>query len=346
MKHRYLFLLCAAAALLSGCSGKIASAQPPQGTTAPITEAARGGLKTGLGIVASTAGSKNADPGSEGSAQTVMTMVALTLDESGTIDQCIIDSLQADVRFDESGALLTDPKTQVVSKNALGQAYGLQKASSIGREWSEQAAAFAEYVRGRTMEEVRSIALDNSGKPGDAELVASVTISVNDFIAGIEAAAASAADLGAQKGDVLRLASMAGISGSSDGKANFEANISAVTFRGDVVSSCVLDAVQTNVEFDTGGRITGDPAAPVLSKNQLGRSYGMHTASSIGKDWNEQAAAFAAYAQDKTANEIAGIAADDGGRPADAELRASVTIRIDDFQRLIAKAVQAGSAQG
>jgi len=198
MKRRYLSLLCAAAMLLGGCSGRIASAQPPQGTTAPVTEGARGGLKTGLSIMASTAGSRDAAPGSEGSAQTLMTMVALTLDESGTIDQCIIDGLQADIRFDESGALLSDPETQFLSKNALGEAYGMKKASGFGREWSEQAAAFAEYVRGRTLEDVRSIALGEGGRPSDAELTASVTVSVNDFISGIEAAAASAAGRGAR----------------------------------------------------------------------------------------------------------------------------------------------------
>ena len=341
MKRRYLSLLCAAAMLLGGCSGRIASAQPPQGTTAPVTEGARGGLKTGLSIMASTAGSRDAAPGSEGSAQTLMTMVALTLDESGTIDQCIIDGLQADIRFDESGALLSDPETQFLSKNALGEAYGMKKASGIGREWNEQAAAFAEYVRGRTLEDVRSIALGEGGRPSDAELTASVTISVNDFISGIEAAAASAADLGAQKGDVLRLASLAGISGSADGKGTFEGSVAAVTFHGDAVSSCVFDAVQTVVEFDPSGRITSDAAAGVYSKNQLGRDYGMHAASAIGKDWNEQAAAFAAFARGKTANEIAGIQTDPDGRPSGAELRASVTIRVGDFQRLIAKAAQA-----
>ena len=340
MKRRYLSLLCAAAMLLGGCSGRIASAQPPQDTAAPMTEAAQGRLKTGLCILAGTAGSKDAAPGSEGSAQTVLTMVALTLDEAGTIDQCIIDGLQADIRFDENGALLADPETQILSKNALGEAYGMQKASGIGREWSEQAAAFAEYVRGKTMEEVRSIALGEGGRPGDAELLASVTISVSDFIAGIEAAAANAADLGAQKGDALRLASLAGISGSSDGKATFDASIAAVTFRGDAVSSCIFDAVQTNVEYDASGHITSDPAAPVYSKNQLGRNYGMHAASSIDRDWNEQAAAFAAYARGKTASEIAGIALSEDGRPSGAELRASVTIRTGDLQQVIVRAAQ------
>lgn len=55
-------------------------------------------------------------------------------------------------------------------------------------------------------------------------------------------------------------------------------------------------------------------------------------------EWNEQAASFAAYITGKTADEVAGIAVDETTKPTDADLLTSVTIKIGDFQSLIAKA--------
>ena len=60
---------------------------------------------------------------------------------------------------------------------------------------------------------------------------------------------------------------------------------------------------------------------------------------SIGKEWNEQAAGFAAYVTGKTVSEVAGIAVTESGSAADADLAASVTVGIGDFQALIAKAI-------
>ena len=46
----------------------------------------------------------------------------------------------------------TDPATTFPSKNELGDNYGMKKASSIGAEWYEQAAAMAAYVEGKTLD--------------------------------------------------------------------------------------------------------------------------------------------------------------------------------------------------
>jgi hypothetical protein len=66
----------------------------------------------------------------------------------------------------------------------------------------------------------------------------------------------------------------------------------------------------------------------------------MKKASAIGKEWNEQAAAYAAYTVGKTADEVAGTAMEEG-RAADADLAASVSVHITDFNSVIAKAVAA-----
>ena len=92
------------------------------------------------------------------------------------------------------------------------------------------------------------------------------------------------------------------------------------------------------MNFDTTGKITSDLTAEVASKNELGDAYGMKTASSIGKEWNEQAAAYAAYAVGKTADEVNGTAVTEGV-PSDTDLAASVTVHIADFNTVITKAV-------
>ena len=109
---------------------------------------------------------------------------------------------------------------------------------------------------------------------------------------------------------------------------------------GDVITSCAIDAVQAKVAFDATGAITSDVSAPVQTKNELGEAYGMKAWAGAKYEWNEQAANFAAYVTGKTAAEVAGIAVDEGTKPTDADLSASVTIAIGGFQALIAKAAQ------
>jgi hypothetical protein len=39
----------------------------------------------------------------------------------------------------------------------LGDGYGMRSASKIGKEWNEQANAFAAYVIGKTVDEVKAL---------------------------------------------------------------------------------------------------------------------------------------------------------------------------------------------
>jgi hypothetical protein len=220
----------------------------------------------------------------------------------------------------------------------------MRKASSIQKEWNEQAAAFAAYAVGKTVDELKGIAVNEKGAATDADLAASVTLAVGDFVGGIEAAVNNAASLGAQKGDKLGLSSTTNIAKSKNASADGEglaqayATIAAVTTKGDTITSCVIDAVQANVNFDAAGAITTDLTAPIDSKNVLGDAYGMRKASSIGKEWNEQAAGFAAYVTGKTVADVKGIAVDEKGVATDADLVASITLSLGEFQELVEKA--------
>ena len=74
------------------------------------------------------------------------------------------------------------------------------------------------------------------------------------------------------------------------------------------------------------------------ASDDLGEKYGMVAWGGAIAEWNQQAAAFAAYVTGKTAAQVAGIAVTEG-KPADSDLSTSVTIKIGDFQDLIAKAL-------
>ena len=116
-----------------------------------------------------------------GKIQLDLNAAALTLDGE-KITSCTIDSLQAPVTFDETGAItssLDAPKT----KNQLGFDYGMvaYKASGIGKEWFEQAEYFCDYITGKTLTEVATIAVDEGTKTTDADLATGCTIAIGGF---------------------------------------------------------------------------------------------------------------------------------------------------------------------
>ena len=316
------------------------AAQP----SSPVDASSGEAVKTGLALITSVGSSTSASAEGDGLAQADITLVAVTVGEDGVIDDCVIDAIQSKVNFDAAGQLITDLSTPVTSKNERGDDYGMRKASSIGKEWNEQAQAIADYVTGKTIDQVTGIAVTEDGKAGDADLAASVTMSIGGYLEGIQQAVANAQHLGASKGDTLVLTSTTRLSDSKnataeeDGLAQAYATVGAITMNGDTITSMVIDAVQASVNFDTAGQITTDLTAAQPSKNQLGDDYGMRKASSIGKEWYEQAAGFAAYVTGKTPAEVSGIAVTEDGKTADADLAASVTISIGAFQTLVDKA--------
>lgn len=339
--------------LLSACGSTavVAVPQPEESTpaaTEPVLENPQGSsdtaVKTGLYMGTSLSDSKSAADGEDGYSQANIDLVAVTVTDEGVIDSCVIDSIQAKATFDTAGKVTADLTAPVASKNELGSNYGMGKVSSIGKEWNEQAQALADYVKGKTVEEIKGIAVTEQGKAADADLAASVTVSIAGYLDAIEQAASNATHLGAKQGDRLVLTTSTNITSSKDatqeeaGQIQTSATVAAVTMNGDVITSCYIDAVQANVDFDSAGVITTDLTAAQPTKNELGDNYGMGKISPIGKEWNEQVAAFCTYVTGKTLDQVAGIAVTEKGAAANADLAASVTIAIGEFQALIAKA--------
>ena len=356
MKKFSLFLVLAVlAVVLAGCAGTpviyqvsctCPTAAPatvaPEATAVP---AAEGAVKTGLYIGASAAESKNAAADANGEAKYDVTVVAVAIDDAGVITDCIIDSIGASVQFDANGAIVSDTAAAVLSKNELGEAYGMKAYAGSKYEWNEQAAALADYAVGKTVEELKNGAVNESGKAKDADLASTATIYIGGYVAGIEAAAANAQHLGAQAGDELRLAIVSSVADSAAaaaenaGNAQLNVDATVITMNGETITSCYIDSLQAKVAFDAAGAITSDTSA-FQTKNELGEAYGMKAYAGSAYEWNEQAAAFAQYVTGKTAAEVAGIAVNEKTAPTDADLASTVTIAVGGFQGLIAKAAK------
>ena len=364
-KFPLILCLILVVSLLAGCAGTPvvyytdctcpadSHTAAPAPTDAPVAEPeapvlSEGALKTGLVISTSVKDSKAAAADAEGEAKYDVTMVAVLVDDNGVIRDCVIDGVSASINFNAAGEITTKLEVAPVTKNELGDTYGMRKASSIGAEWNEQAAAIAKFTVGKTVEEFEKGAISETGKaPEGTDLASSATMYMGSYVNAVKMAVASAKHLGAQAGDTLKMATIMKIDGSTaattekNGNAQLDINVVALTMNGETITSCYMDSTQAKVAFDATGAIkTEDISAPVLSKNELGDTYGMRKASSIGAEWNEQAASFAKYVTGKTPTEVSGIAITEATKPADADLAASVTISIIGFMNLIAKTAQ------
>ena len=125
--------------------------------------------------------------------------------------------------------------------------------------------------------------------------------------------------------------------------------------RGRLGSRVRIDVVALTLDAD--GRVTsaiGDMAEPALtiaadggvtapdtvrSKLELGDSYGMRNASSLGKEWYEHSEGYCSYLKGKTEKEVADIPADGS----DADLAALCTISIDALQKAAGDAFENAS---
>jgi len=335
-----LLVLALAVTFTAGCGSKSTETAAETNTASANSGDA---VKTGLAVISSVENSADAGD-KDGYAQTDSVAVAVTVDKDGKIVKCVIDAAQTKINFSKEGKILSDLKAEYKSKQELGKDYGMIKASKIKKEWNEQADAFAAFVTGKTLAEIKGIAVNEEGIAADAELASSVTIHITDYVAAVEKAVNNAKDLGAKANDKLGIAIETNIenskdAGEKDGLAQAYSTYAAATFDGTgKITSCLIDASQSDVTFSKEGKITSDLKAALQTKVELGEGYGMKKASKIGKEWFEQVEAFSKYVTGKSVDEVKGIAVNEEGVPTEAELTSSVTIHISDFTKIIEKA--------
>lgn len=313
LKSITLFLaLILIAGIFTGCIG-IPAVIAPAPNAESLPEIDENALQTGLSIRTRILDGQNAADSARGEVRYGACIAAVALNPAGEIVDCILEDFTAVIPFDASGKLL--------------QGAEIQSPPDARRIAADALSARA---IGKTVDELKQQIQANP--EGCTEAIAF------GHLEAIEAAASEAQYLGAQAGDALRLAVLPSLEGSGDGSARLDADAAALTLRGEIIGSCIIDSVQAEAQIDDRGAIISDLSAPILSKNQLGEAYGMKAYAGSAYEWNEQAAAFAAYARGKTPVEIAGIAVDERNAPAEYDLASSVTISIGGFQALIAKA--------
>ena len=330
----------AAALLLSGCrkgnsdSGSMSSSNAMSGSSGSASTTQTGGWKTGLGIL-----TEASDEARTGTIHTIA--AAVLLDGDGKLADVMLDELEVEVTADGKG-VVTMP-TDYRTKRQKGDDYPLAAASSLKKGWAEQADAFADYLVGKTPEEVSMLKLDNDGRGTDPDLLSGCTIAVDRYRDAISKACSSAKVLGAAKGDRVSLGIEA-VNATSDVTATDDKDVNAG-----------IDVSMVAVTLDADGRVTSavadmaEPALTVMSdggikapdmvetKLEQGDRYGMRGASSIDKEWYEHSEGFCGYLKGKTRAEVAGIPSDGS----DADLMALCTISIENLQKAALDAMAA-----
>lgn len=354
MRKKWMLIIAAmlAVSLLAGCAGTTVVVQMPMDTVAApgANESAaitgEGAVKTGLAVITQVSDSTSAVDGQEGTIQYDITLAAVTVDDNGVILSAQIDSVPASVTMDAHGSITSELRARIATKNELGADYGMVAYGGAVAEWDAQVAALCTYAIGKTVDELKNGAIDETGRaPAGTDLASSATIYLGGYVRAIEAAAQNAQHLGAQAGDELALVTLNSLESSAaataekNGVAQLDVSIAVVTSKDGVITSCLLDGLQAKVSFDEAGSITSDLKADFPTKNQLGEGYGMKAYGGAVAEWNKQAASFASYVTGKTAEEVAGIAVNEQNVTTEADLASSVTIKIGDFQKLIAKAL-------
>ena len=137
-------------------------------------------LQIGLGVY-TEAKATDATEDVNGKGQVTATVAAVLLDANGKIVQCVIDCADYSAEITTSGEARPISNNNLKTKRDQGADYGMVKYAGATKEWFEQAEAFATLCVGKTADEVAGVAVDESTKPTDADLLTSVTIKIGEF---------------------------------------------------------------------------------------------------------------------------------------------------------------------
>lgn len=289
-------------------------------------------LKTGIAL------DTRLDESDDSSAKFNIHISSVTVDEKNKVVACAIDGINTEIRFDENGRILTSTDSEIKTKNDLGNDYGLASVSSIGKEWNEQAEFFAKSCIAKTAEEIEGIS--------SSDIKAGCTISIDPFAMVVSGAVENAKESSASFSDKIGIGVVAKTSSSTDatvendGKAALSLTVCGLTVNeSGIITGCVFDCVDAEAYFSLDGKITSLTNVPVSSKNDLGANYGLSSASSIGREWNEQAASFGEYCIGKGIDEVINLPTANGVLT-DSDISSSVTINVSDFLKALAKAYE------
>lgn len=308
---------------------------------------AEGQYATGLGIVTSTNSSRINTDTVDGRVQVDSSVATITVDSEGIIVAAVIDAPQTRVYFDEEGNITTDLNSVIQTKGEQGPNYGMLGNSGIDSEWYEQADAFANWLVGQSIADARNIGMTDNNRPEDADLASSVTISISSMVESVERAINNLVPF-ENDGPIRTGMGIASSIASSrlgtddvNTRVQVDSAIISLTIDSDnIILAASADHAQSRVEiYDTGQMNPANLSTDVPTKGEQGAGYGMLGNSGIGKEWYEQAEAFAEWMIGRSVDEVLGIAVTEDNRPADADLASSVTISISLFMDALERAV-------
>lgn len=276
----------------------------------------------------------------------------VSFDKDGKIVKSEIDNAQSKVGVTKEGKFEKPiSELEFMTKKELGDKYGMKKASGIKKEWHEQMKSFEEYIVGKTADEVAGIPTTKKDEghqnvPSEADLVSSVTIDIGDYQKAVVNAWENARDVKeVAKVNYKAITSLGNMTKeAADGKGasvQYETVIAVVATKEDgTIVEAFLDNAQNMVPLNQDGTPSKDLPKEGTTKVQLGDKYGMKKASKIGKEWFEQAKALEAWTKGKKHSDISALEVDEKGKPKDADLLSSVTIKANVYLKALSEAAK------
>lgn len=260
------------------------------------------------------------------------TVAAVVLDKDGKITECKLDEAEFPVEL-KSGALqvAVDLLTKGETEDYTLTDRDLGAGNTSRNSWDDQVEAFCDYVEGMTGAQVSAIAATD----GKSEVIEGCDLIITDFIQAVHEATRNAKAKNIGAGDELELAVTVAKSGeSTDAKPQFDIDMAAVTLGGDDrITACLTDTAQAKLTVENS--LFSHAAGKMDTKRGKGDAYGMKQASSIKKEWYEQADAFDAYAVGKTAAELSKLSVGDDGKT---DAISGCTMAISGMRKNVVKA--------
>lgn len=284
--------------------------------------------------------------------QATVNVAVAAFDNAGKIVNARLDVVQIPLTVTGEGeaavaGIDSSKNAGLLSKVELGLDYNMKNASFIKKEVYEQIESFADFVVGKTIDEVVAATVNpghsTDGTPVAEGLEGQVTIGVDDFEAALK--------------DAYENKVAAKVSGANAGVGIFVemygANelttyiAGALTNKKGEVEAAQLDNVVFPLAVDAEGKATLAESkyvvdGEIVSKKKLGTAYGMAgkvdgDGDGVKLEWNEQAAAIEGFVVGKDAAAISAMTYTDGKN---ADLTAvDATIKVESIMKAVAEAV-------
>lgn len=284
--------------------------------------------------------------------QATVNVAVAAFDNAGKIVNARLDVVQIPLTVTGEGeaavaGIDSSKNAGLLSKVELGLDYNMKGVSFIKKEVYEQIESFADFVVGKTIDDVVAATVNpghsKDGTPVAEGLEGQVTISVDDFEAALK--------------DAYENKVAAKVSGANAGVGIFVemygANelttyiAGALTNKKGEVEAAQLDNVVFPLAVDAEGKATLAESkyvvnGEIISKKKLGAGYGMAgkvdgDGDGVKLEWNDQAAAIEGFVVGKDAAAISAMTYTDGKN---ADLTAvDATIKVESIMKAVAEAV-------